>query len=132
MKWYSNGLRFECTQCGHCCTGAPGYVWVTLPEIYRIAEFLKIDDREFTRKYVKKVHQGLSLIEMANGNCIFYDNGCKIYPVRPTQCRTFPFWPELISRKKAWDDAARECPGMNTGPNFTETEIDALAKENKS
>ena len=42
MAWYRDGLRFECTQCGKCCTGAPGYVWLTIPEIYRIAEFLGI------------------------------------------------------------------------------------------
>ena len=28
-EWYRDGLRFECTRCGACCTGAPGYVWVT-------------------------------------------------------------------------------------------------------
>ena len=27
--WYAEeGLAFECTGCGDCCTGAPGYVWV--------------------------------------------------------------------------------------------------------
>ena len=26
--WYRDGLRFTCTRCGNCCTGAPGYVWV--------------------------------------------------------------------------------------------------------
>ena len=26
--WYRDGLRFACTRCGACCTGAPGYVWV--------------------------------------------------------------------------------------------------------
>ena len=53
-KWYGNGLKFECTQCGHCCTGAPGYVWVSLPEIYRIAEFLQMDDYEFTQEIRKE------------------------------------------------------------------------------
>ena len=26
--WYHLGLRFQCTGCGDCCTGAPGYVWI--------------------------------------------------------------------------------------------------------
>lgn len=131
-KWYSNGLKFECTQCGHCCTGAPGYVWVTLPEIYRIAEFLGIDDYEFTKKYVRKVHQKFSLIEMPNGDCVFYDKGCKIYPVRPTQCRTFPFWPEIVRTPASWKVAAIECPGMNEGRTFNESEIEKLSNENHS
>jgi len=131
-KWYSNGLKFECTKCGHCCTGAPGYVWITLPELYRIAEFLGIDDQEFTKRYVRRVNQRMSLIEMPNGDCVFYDNGCKIYPVRPTQCRTFPFWPEIIARRQSWEEAAQECPGMNAGRVFSETEIEKIAEDNKS
>lgn len=128
--WYKDGLKFECTQCGHCCTGAPGYVWIQIQDIYRIAEFLGIDDREFVRKYVRKVDQKLSLIELAGGNCVFYENGCKIYPVRPSQCRTFPFWPEIVNRGSSWDKAAKECPGMNQGHHFTAGEIEEILKEN--
>ena len=35
--WYADGLQFECTQCGDCCTGAPGYVWVNKSEIEALA-----------------------------------------------------------------------------------------------
>lgn len=126
MMWYKDGLKFECTQCGNCCTGAPGYVWITISELYRIAEFLGIDDREFTRRYVRKVNNRLSLIELPNGNCVFYEKGCKVYPVRPSQCRTFPFWKEVVERPSTWEEAARECPGMNQGRQFTEEEIAEL------
>ena len=37
--WYQDGLAFSCTRCGACCTGAPGYVWVSPEEIGRLAEF---------------------------------------------------------------------------------------------
>src|SRR6266404_2835548 len=37
--WYENGLRFECTRCGHCCTGPSGYVWVNDEEIDQIAAY---------------------------------------------------------------------------------------------
>src|SRR5262249_27242391 len=102
MSWYKNGLKFECTKCGHCCTGAPGYVWVKISDLYRIAEFLGIRVRDFARQYVRRVDVRMSLIELPNGSCIFYDNGCKIYPVRPLQCRTFPFWPEIVSHPLRW------------------------------
>lgn len=124
--WYSGGLKFECTQCGHCCTGTPGYVWITLPELYRIAESLGMKDREFARRYVRKVSGRFSLIEKPNGDCIFYDKGCTIYPVRPTQCRTFPFWKENLDRPGSWQKAALECPGINTGTVHTEEEIQRL------
>jgi Fe-S-cluster containining protein len=130
MTWYKDGLKFECTQCGNCCTGAPGYVWLKLPELYRIAEFLGLRDRDFAQKYVRKVGERISLIEKPNGDCIFYDKGCTIYPVRPTQCRTFPFWPEIVKSPATWSEAAAECPGMNQGDKtFREEEIEALLQE---
>ncbi len=38
--WYQDGLRFTCTMCGKCCTGDPGYVWVTDEELAALAKFL--------------------------------------------------------------------------------------------
>jgi Fe-S-cluster containining protein len=129
VTWYKDGLKFQCTQCGNCCTGAPGYVWIRIEDIYRISEFLGIKDHEFARQYVRKVHQGMSLIELANGNCVFYEKGCKIYPVRPQQCRTFPFWKEIMDKPANWQKTSEECPGMNQGEHFREEEIEALLRE---
>ena len=36
--WFKKGLRFECTGCGDCCTGAPGFVWVNSEEIRGLAK----------------------------------------------------------------------------------------------
>src|SRR6516165_2359859 len=92
--WYQEGLRFRCTRCGHCCTGAPGYVWVNDEEIAAIAGHRGDDVDEFRTMHVRQVGSRQSLREKANGDCIFYDKyqGCTIYPVRPKQCRTWPFW----------------------------------------
>ena len=51
--WYADGLRFECTGCGDCCTGSPGYVWVTQKEIDALAEELKITPAACEKKYVR-------------------------------------------------------------------------------
>jgi hypothetical protein len=34
------------------------------------------------------------------------------------QCRTWPFWDENLTSRRAWDNARRRtpCPGMGTGP----------------
>ena len=37
LPWYHEGLSFTCSQCGDCCTGAPGYVWVNNEEIAALA-----------------------------------------------------------------------------------------------
>ena len=129
MKWYKDGLRFECTKCGKCCTGKPGYVWIQIEDMHRIAEFLGIRFREFVAKYVRKVGNHWSLKEEANGDCIFYESGCKIYPVRPMQCRTFPFWPENVQSRASWEETAKECEGIHQGKTFSAEEIDELVFE---
>jgi uncharacterized protein len=129
MKWYKDGLKFECTQCGRCCTGSPGFVWITMSELYRMAEFLGMRDRDFAKKYVRRVGDRMSLIELSNGDCVFYEKGCKIYPARPNQCRTFPFWPENLDKPSSWDRAATDCPGMNDGPTHSMEEIEKLLQE---
>src|SRR5436309_15667037 len=84
--WYQDGLRFRCTRCGHCCTGAPGYVWVNDEELAAIAEF-RGENLDETRGLYSQAVDGRrrSLREKANGDCVFYDRqqGCTIYPVRP-------------------------------------------------
>src|SRR5258705_13057976 len=113
MTWYKDGLKFECTKCGHCCTGRPGFVWVRVEEMPQIAEFLGIRFRDFVKQYVRKIGERYSLIEKTNNDCVFYESGCKIYPVRPSQCRTFPFWKENLQNPGMWQQAAKECEGMN-------------------
>jgi len=120
-RWYQGGLRFECTACGNCCTGAPGYVWLTREEIRRIAEFLGRNDEWLPMETLRRVGLKYSLTEKTNGDCVYLvsaGNGrrtCSIYPVRPLQCRTWPFWSVNLKSPAAWADASEKCPGMNSG-----------------
>jgi len=125
--WYAWGLNFECLRCGRCCRGEPGYVWVTLAEISRIAAYLQTDRDGLMASSVRRVRRRLSLRERPNGDCIFYADGCTIYPVRPRQCRTFPFWPENLTSRRGWGRLADECPGIGHGRLWTRGEIDLLA-----
>jgi Fe-S-cluster containining protein len=105
-----------CATCeGRCCTGESGYIFVTKAEIFKIAELLEMDVNEFGVKYLFKKGYKYSLKEKKVGEsyeCIFYDkekNGCQIYEVRPSQCRTFPFWDYF---KTHIDELKEECPGI--------------------
>lgn len=113
--WYKKGLKFSCTQCGACCTGSPGYVWVDEKEIAEMSSFLKISEEEFIKKYTRQVGEHRALLEHSkNYDCVFLkDNACQLYTARPRQCRTFPWWPEHLTSKKAWDEASTRCEGMN-------------------
>jgi Fe-S-cluster containining protein len=114
--WYKNGLSFRCTGCGKCCTGFPGYVWVDEDEIQKMAEFLGISIDLFKRKYTRQRDNRYALIELPSRNfdCIFLqDKQCRVYAVRPRQCRTFPFWKEHLKSKTSWEHVATQCEGIN-------------------
>lgn len=107
-----------CISCGgHCCTGESGYIWVKYHEIEKIALFLERSVEDFATIHLKKVKHRYSLIEKkreVEGDfaCIFFDaklKCCSIYPVRPLQCRTFPFWDQF---KNDREEVEKECPGI--------------------
>ncbi|MGA2033421.1 MAG: YkgJ family cysteine cluster protein [Thermoguttaceae bacterium] len=117
--WYQKGLRFQCAQCGDCCTGAPGYVWVDKAEIAALAAALQLDVGPFESRYVRRVGRRKSLIELAGGDCVFFDNQnrvCKVYDNRPRQCRTWPFWASNLATAAAWEQVCAYCAGGNRGP----------------
>ncbi len=116
--WYAEGLRFECTQCGDCCSGAEGYVWVNQSEIDSMAERVGLTPLDFEKSYVKRVGVRRSLKERQNGDCVLLDEEtrkCTAYEQRPRQCKTWPFWDSNLRSKKAWEEAAEACPGCNKG-----------------
>lgn len=130
-KWYKDGLSFECTQCGNCCSGDPGYVWATKEEIGRISKFLGRTDGWLEKKHLRRVGLRYSLTERRDGDCIFLkrEGGkalCGIYPVRPLQCRTWPFWTVNLRSRAAWDKSSRRCPGMNSGPHTAFVRIEEI------
>ncbi|MBI2805363.1 MAG: YkgJ family cysteine cluster protein [Planctomycetes bacterium] len=123
--WYDAGLRFRCTMCGNCCTGTPGYVWVTDAETAAIAEFLGEPLDETIQRRTRAERSGRSLRERANGDCVFYDKqaGCTIYAVRPAQCRTWPFWESNLRSPKDWQHTCVVCPGSGQGELISVEEI---------
>jgi len=118
QPWYADGLRFTCTQCGNCCTGAPGFVWVNADEIDALAQFLGTTPDEIRRHHTRKVHGRISLAEHENGDCVYFDAAtrkCTVYSVRPRQCRTWPFWRSNLRTPEAWAEIQTTCPGAGHG-----------------
>jgi hypothetical protein len=128
--WFADGLRFECTRCGACCTGAPGFVWVTDDEISALAKFRGEKVGEFTAVYTRPARGRRTLRERANGDCVFWDagRGCTVYPVRPAQCRTWPFWRTNVESPEAWDRTAQTCPGAGRGELISVEEVTRRVK----
>ncbi|MBM3203538.1 YkgJ family cysteine cluster protein [Candidatus Woesearchaeota archaeon] len=132
QPWYKDGLQFSCTQCGDCCTGEPGFVWISEEEEKQIAEYRGISVGEFKIHHTKLVGDRLSLREFANGDCTFFDGAtrkCSIYPVRPVQCRTWPFWKSNLEDPETWNDVVSVCPGAGCGALIPLEQIQKLANE---
>ncbi len=125
---YEKGIRFKCTECGRCCSDGPGLVYVTDTEIADIAEFLGMSQEAFVTDCVRRVAKGKSLRERKNWDCWFLKDGkCRIYSVRPAQCRTWPFWQSNLSSKNDWAATCEACPGIGRGRLFAKEEIDERA-----
>ncbi len=109
-----DGLRFHCLPgCTRCCT-QKGFVYLTEDDIQRAAAFLDLDPAEFERRFVYRTRR-LRRLRIKRRCPFLMGDGCFIHPAKPTQCRLFPFWPELVEDRKNWRRVSRYCPGIGTG-----------------
>ena len=136
--WYIAGLHFECQACGACCSGPDeGYIWLCKKEMQIIADYLQISVSQLKKRYLKRVGFRMSIQEtQEKKDCIFLkiSNGrklCGIYPVRPAQCRNWPFWESNLSSPEAWNQAAQRCPGINRGKLYSFDKIEKLRNRKK-
>ncbi len=95
--------------CGACCRMPNGIVRVSDAEIARIAAFLGMGETEFIEleTEVAPDREGLIRKSRSDGACAWLteDNLCRINPVKPDKCRTFPF--EWVN-----SDSSEVCPGL--------------------
>ena len=125
--WYRDGLAFECTGCGDCCSGAPGFVWVDDSEIAALAMEMTLHVDEFEHQFVRQVGMQKSLVEYPDGDCIFLHpetRKCTVYAARPMQCRTWPFWNGNLRSLSDWKKTCDVCPGSGQGKLYSLAEIE--------
>ncbi|MGY5858218.1 MAG: YkgJ family cysteine cluster protein [Candidatus Thorarchaeota archaeon] len=144
--------QFECTKCGACCRDENLLVTVTGSDIVKIGavlglgpneilkalDFYIVSDGEITPVGLERVssvatERGLAFMalkKMDNGDCIFLkEDLCMIHQVRPLVCRSFPFTFDESNDQRTWSLSAKKeiCPGLGTGPQISETDIDEIA-----
>ena len=125
-----DGLRFTCQPgCTSCC-GVSGFVYLTEQDLRSAAAFLGLSKRAFERRYVYRTRHLLRLRKPRNSQCHFLqDGGCAIHPAKPTQCRTFPFWPEHVGTRGGWRKLKSYCPGIGQGDFVPLQAVQRLANE---
>jgi uncharacterized protein len=121
--FFDDGISFACTQCGRCCTGETGTIYVTRSELTAIAGYLQVRKAEVIARDLYPFKDSYSIRELPDGRCRFFQDGCTIYAVRPFQCRSFPFWFDNLRSAARWDQVRRMCPGVGQGRRFSKEEI---------
>lgn len=131
-------MKFQCQEScgGKCCKvwqdGKASFVFLTKNDRIRLAAFLKKPitdfaieyDFEWTRFSKEPTKQWVLLPQPGESvPCQFLKDGkCSVYEARPTQCRTFPFWPEFMT-DKAWHKLGEHCPGIDKGPHIEKARV---------
>ena len=132
--FYENGLNFSCKEgCKDCCANEPGLVFLSNRDIDEISKAVSLTKEETIQVYTRPFEgtngeKLLVLKEYSNNNCIFLgEKGCTIYPHRPLQCITYPFWERILRSKEDWDNEAKMCRGINSSDGYiSKKDIDFL------
>jgi Fe-S-cluster containining protein len=100
-------------------------------DVSAIALHLGMSEADFLARYCQTVDGWVSL-RMDDPACPFLEAGntCGIYPVRPKQCATWPFWKENLKRTTWEGEIAADCPGIGKGELHSRAEIERVVREN--
>jgi Fe-S-cluster containining protein len=130
-RFYDNQpVRFQCSGCGDCCSGDPDthYVELLAGEAERIRQYLQLSKATFERDYLVSIPDiGKGIRINAQGRCslLSADKRCLVYEARPWQCRSYPFWPEVMQSHETWMAEANHCEGINQGKEISPQHIDS-------
>lgn len=127
-------IRFECQAgCTKCCE-VSGYVYLTEKDVSNAARHLGMTGAAFEERYVYRTRHMRRLRKPGKGKqCHFLEGGgCRIHPVKPVQCRLFPFWPELVESRREWKKTGTWCPGIGKGELIQITTAMEIAHEMKT
>ncbi|MDR2211059.1 MAG: YkgJ family cysteine cluster protein [Spirochaetaceae bacterium] len=133
--FYARGLRFSCTRCSACCRHEPGFVFLSGGDLRLLAGELECEYSKVVEVYCRWVPasggiEQLSLKEKPGFDCIFWQQGCRVYKNRPLQCRTFPFWKSNLSSAQVWEGLP--CPGIGRGKLHSRNYIEACLAQRRA
>ncbi|MCK5557422.1 MAG: YkgJ family cysteine cluster protein [Candidatus Hydrogenedentes bacterium] len=120
-------LRFECQECGQCCTTWYGDVSLRDEDIHKISKELGTDEEVFEKRYVARGSRGRTIIKLLPDRyCPFYRDGCTIHEFKPLTCASWPFWDYVTDSEDSWNRAGKQCPGVRKGRVYSTEEIERL------
>jgi len=95
-----------------------------------MARVLGLRISTFTRRCCARTEERWHLKD-PDKDCAFLEGKrCRVYRGRPTQCRTWPFWPEAMNAR-IWSREVRGfCPGIGKGRLYSGAEILKRRRQN--
>jgi hypothetical protein len=100
-------------------------VWLAPGESERLARALGLAVSAFERQHVRTVidprtgelrsalrEQNTSAERGGRCTLLAGTNTCTAYDARPEHCRTFPYWPSVLTERDAFEAARATCPGI--------------------
>lgn len=104
-------LIFHCTRCGGCCHGETT-VSLDSEDQQRMLACLRIDRSEAEERYWRITGREVQM-QIRDGHCIFYEDGCTVHAGRPWRCAQWPLHPSILSDISNYSAIADSCPGIN-------------------
>lgn len=108
-----------CASCGGaCCVGESGFIWINEAEMSELAALLQISKTELKERYLYRKDGRYSIAEKpydGGAACVFFDEinkNCSVYPARPKQCRSYPFWDRYKGSCADLSELCAECAGV--------------------
>jgi uncharacterized protein len=110
---FKKTVYFHCIPCGQCCLakGDYGYVYLTRGDRRKLARHLGLSTRQLVQRYCIRSGDEYYFKD-SRERCVFLENTrCAIYPARPHQCITWPFWKENLNPEGWRNGVLPFCPG---------------------
>lgn len=114
--------KLGCDICDRCCINR-GDIKITPVNAIEISKYMNISVREFIEQYTTRADgEPLEIVIKAEGEknrCVLNDKDtskCKIHPVKPMQCVTFPLIPVDLENDIFYRQDTCDCAGQKEMP----------------
>ncbi|GAB6191784.1 YkgJ family cysteine cluster protein [Desulfocastanea catecholica] len=101
---------FRCTRCGYCCHGETT-VSLDANDQTRMVAALNMPQEDVNEKFWRLTGQTVQM-QIEDGHCVFYKDGCTVHNGRPWRCAQWPLHPSILSDENNFHTIADSCPGI--------------------
>ncbi|MCF8032268.1 MAG: YkgJ family cysteine cluster protein [Desulfarculaceae bacterium] len=119
---------FDCQRCNDCCQGRGGIFFETEEIPAAAAILLDMSAEEFTQAFLAPREGRWEVLCNDDGACrLLGPQGCRVHQAKPAICQLWPFFPGILAKRTAFEDARQACPGIN--PDISHEQFVAYARE---